>query len=586
MEEESRGFGPGLGSREVAFPWGGSSLADRSPVKLITEIFMTHTFSKFICSAVAAIILPATVMAAPDPNFHIYLALGQSNMQGAAPVQEQDRTLHPRVQVLQSENCSQFSERYGQWRAPFQPLIRCPTSPGGLGPGDSFARTMADAAGENVTIGIVGGAYGGAAIEYFLKDCASHNACTPPYGAIGGAPNNGNSGGYVWVLDLARRAQEVGVIKGIIFHQGESNSGQATWLNRVNQYVTDLRNDLGLDPQEVPFIAGELPYTGCCIGHNQLVRQIPQYVENGHWVSADGGLGDRGDALHWDSAAVREMGLRYAAKMLEVANLGPEDCGTQGGVPVCCSIEADPDGDGLGVQNGDETCVVTEATRGWHPPNPADVVVAINVGGGAEPFSFEGIWYSADQFYQGGTTHATQDTIAGANGSAIYSTERYGDFSYTIPLANGNYTVQLGMVEIYQTNPGARAFNVQIEGEPVLNNLDIFASVGHDTLLLSDLIAVSINDGTLDIEVESVVDNGTLSSILVRKVDPTASSSSSTAASSVSSTSSSSSISSSSASNPSSEAAAPSPPTSGGALGWLLLLGLGVFSLRSANRRG
>lgn len=547
---------------------------------------MKNLFKNTICATVAALLLPTTAMAAPDPNFHIYLALGQSNMQGAAPVQEQDRVIHPRVQVLQSENCSEFSERYGQWREPFQPLIRCPTSPGGLGPSDTFSRTMADAAGDSVTIGIVGGAYGGAAIEYFLKDCASHNACTPPYGAIGGAPNNGNSGGYLWVLDLARQAQEVGVIKGIIFHQGESNSGQATWLNRVNQYVTDLRNDLGLDPQEVPFIAGELPYTGCCIGHNQLVRQIPDYVENGHWVSADGGLGDRGDSLHWDSAAVREMGLRYAAKMLEVADLGPADCGTQGGVPICCSIDADPNGDGMGVQNGDEACVVTEATRGWHPPNPENVAIAINVGGSGEPLSFDGIWYSPDQFFTGGTTNATQDAISGANGSEIYSSERYGDFSYSIPLANGDYTVQLGMVEIYQTNPGARAFDVAIEGETVLDNLDIFATVGHDSLLLSDPITTSINDGALNIEVNSIVDNGTLSSILVYQAGATESSSSSAASSNNSSeASSSSSTASSEASTSSSEASEPTPPTSGGSINWLILLGLGVIALRQTHRR-
>jgi hypothetical protein len=58
------------------------------------------------------------------------------------------------------------------------------------------------------------------------------------------------------------------------------------WLTHVQTYITSLRNDLGLDPAEVPFIAGELPYTGCCASsHNPLVHQIPDYVENGHWVS-------------------------------------------------------------------------------------------------------------------------------------------------------------------------------------------------------------------------------------------------------------------------------------------------------------
>src|SRR5690606_10301609 len=207
-----------------------------------------------------------------------------------------------------------------------------------------------------------------------------YGECNAPYGAINGAPSGG---GYQWVLDLARKAQTVGVIKGIIFHQGESNSGQSTWTGRVNEYITDLRADLGLNADDVPFIAGELPYTGCCSGHNNLVRQIPNVVANGHWVSADGGLGDKGDQLHWNSAAVREMGTRYAAKMLEVANLGPAEpvsCGTEDGNPICCNISADPDGDGWGTQNDGETCLITPDTTGYIPPNADDIVAAINIG--------------------------------------------------------------------------------------------------------------------------------------------------------------------------------------------------------------
>lgn len=494
---------------------------------------------KALCMLVGAAFWSATTVAAPDPNFHIYLLLGQSNMEGSANIESQDRAEHPRVRVLQSENCSGISTPYGQWRVATPPLIRC-GSGGGLGPGDTFGKVMADAAGEGVTIGLVGGAYGGASIEYFLKNCDAHGACSPPFGNISGAPNGGN-GGYGWVLDLAQRAQEVGVIKGFIFHQGESNSGQSSWLERVDQFVADLRSDLGLNADEVPFIAGELPYTGCCIGHNSLVRQIPSRIANGHWVSADGGLRDKGDALHWDAAAVREMGNRYAAKMLEVGNYGPVDCGVQNGTSVCCDISADPDGDGIGEQNDGQQCVVTEDTRGWHPPNPDDVVVALNVGSSGDPQLFDGIWYAADQYATDGTVNATEDTISGAQGSTIFNSERYGDFSYQIPVSSGDYTVQLGMAEIYQTDAGARAFNVDIQGNRVIEGLDIFARVGHDALLLTEPFEVSVYGDRLDIEVTALIDNGTLSSILVREASTGGAASSQ--ASSVSSSASSSGVS-------------------------------------------
>lgn len=269
---------------------------------------------------------------AGEPEFHIYLALGQSNMQGAAHLPDQPIS-HPRVMVLQGQNCSEHTVRYGEWRNHFQPMIRCregdrpkpdgSSAPIGLSPADSFAVAMAEAAGPNVTIGIVGAAYGGSTIEAHLPDCGSF--CKPPYGDVNGAPVvNGTTPLYAWIKDLATKAQKRGTIKGIIFHQGESNSGQQAWLTGVQTYITSLRNDLGLNAADVPFIAGELPRTGCCASHNSLVQQIPDYVENGHWVSSgpmpDGTvLGDRGDSLHWSTFSAIEMGKRYAQKMLEVS---------------------------------------------------------------------------------------------------------------------------------------------------------------------------------------------------------------------------------------------------------------------------
>ena len=464
----------------------------------------------------------ASVGAAPDPNFHIYLMVGQSNMEGSAPIQEQDKYTHPRVQVLQSQTCG--SNIYGTWRPALPTLIRCPRSNGGLGPGDTFGDAMAAATPDSITIGLVGTAYGGARIQYFMPDCGGY--CKPPFGAIAGAPNNG-TGGYQWVLDLAKKAQQKGVIKGIIFHQGESNSGQSDWPQRVNTFVTALRKDLGLSADDSPFIAGELPYTGCCKGHNTQVNKIPNVVANGHVVSAgpENGqtLDHKGDRLHWNSAAVRVMGKRYAAKMLEVANIEPKDCGTQDGVPVCCNITADPDGDLIGRQN-DKMCVVTPDTQGWQEPNPSDVIAAINVGGGAS--SFDDISYQADKYFAGdGQVYTTPDVVAGANGSEIYNSERYGEFSYNIPVENGDYIVTLGFVELYQTAENTRLFDVVIEDTIAIAGLDVFSKVGHDNLFLSDAFRASVFDGSLDIDINKITNNGTLSSILIRQAPAMASSS-------------------------------------------------------------
>ncbi|MBX2857849.1 MAG: sialate O-acetylesterase [Cellvibrionaceae bacterium] len=275
--------------------------------------------------------LPAR--AEPDPNFHIYLALGQSNMQGAAHIADEGHITHPRVRVLQGQNCKEDNWAYGQWRDHFHPVIRCreglrkrpdgSTGPTGLSPVDTFAIVMAEHSGPQVTIGLVGAAYGGTDIKAHLPNCAEFKACKPPYGDISGAPIiDGTTPIYYWILDLAKKAQQTGVIKGIIFHHGESNSGQEAWLSYTAQYISRLRKDLKLDPKQVPFIAGELPRTGCCAAaHNPLVRKLPEFIENAHWVSSgarrDGAiLGDRSDKLHWGTFAVKEMGKRYAKKMI------------------------------------------------------------------------------------------------------------------------------------------------------------------------------------------------------------------------------------------------------------------------------
>lgn len=271
-----------------------------------------------------------------EPEFHIYLAVGQSNMQGAAHLPD-DPPFHERVQVLQSETCPSSdgnSHPYGEWREMFAPIVMCKEGtrplpgggaevPIGLGPADSFAVAMAEASGPNVTIGIVGAAHGDTSINQHLPGCTSN--CLPSWANnINGAPVvNGTTPLFEWVVDLGKKAQEMGEIKGIIFHQGENDAGDASWPGKVNQYVTALRTELGLDAAEVPFIAGELPYTGgSASSHNPLVQQIPSVVENGYYVSGepmgDGTvLGDRGDGIHWSTESVIEMGKRYAAKMLE-----------------------------------------------------------------------------------------------------------------------------------------------------------------------------------------------------------------------------------------------------------------------------
>jgi hypothetical protein len=240
-----------------------------------------------------------------DPNFHIFLLIGQSNMEGVPAAEEQDEVENPRVKVLAYDDCENLGHTYDRWYTARPPLHSCKF---GLGPGDYFGKALA-AALPNATIGLVPNAIAGVDIDFFRKGVVSRrrNEFKIP-------PDNHWSGAYDWVISRARLAQCVGVIRGILFHQGESDAGQEAWIGKVKGIVEDLRTDLNLG--DVPFLAGELLHDGSCERHNDIIVRLPSHITNAHVVSASGLRGF--DQCHFDAAAQRTLGQRYADKLLEV----------------------------------------------------------------------------------------------------------------------------------------------------------------------------------------------------------------------------------------------------------------------------
>ena len=75
---------------------------------------------------------PIKLMAQPDPNFHIYICIGQSNMEGNPRPEAQDlENVSPRFLTMQSVDCG--DNKMGEWRTAVPPLARCHT---GLTPAD------------------------------------------------------------------------------------------------------------------------------------------------------------------------------------------------------------------------------------------------------------------------------------------------------------------------------------------------------------------------------------------------------------------------------------------------------------------
>jgi hypothetical protein len=158
----------------------------------------------------------------------------------------------------------------------------------------------------------------------------------------------------------------------------------------------------------------------------------------------------------------------------------------------------------------------------------------------------------ADNWFSGGTTYTTSASVdvsglgSGAPPAAVFQSERYGNFTYTIPnrTPNSAYTVTLYFVESYVTSSGARLFNVSINGSQVLSSFDIYATAGGSNRAIARTFNATANgSGQIVIQFSSVTQNPKVNAI---SVVPGGSSSSSSGSSGGSSSSGSSSSSSSS----------------------------------------
>lgn len=122
--------------------------------------------------------------------------------------------------------------------------------------------------------------------------------------------------------------------------------------------------------------------------------------------------------------------------------------------------------------------------------------------------------YSADYGSDGGGTASVEDPIANTTDDTLYQSERYGNFSYEIPVGSGTYSVTLKFAETYFEAEDSRVFDVDIEGVKVIDDLDIYAVAGHDTAYDLNFIT-TVSDGALNIVFTNEVDNAKICAIKV-----------------------------------------------------------------------
>ncbi|WP_166647334.1 sialate O-acetylesterase [Prosthecobacter fusiformis] len=230
----------------------------------------------------------------PKEKLDLYLLIGQSNMAGRGLLDTEKSVSKLRVLKFSPNN---------KWTYGVEPLHYDKPAAVGAGLGMSFAREMADA-NRGVTVGVIPCAVGGTPLERWVK------------------------GGdlYAQALERARLAMKDGTLKGILWHQGEGDSGDEgkskSYADRLAKMIVDLRADLGAG--EVPFVAGKLgeflametkTQTPCYWPLvNEQIASIPSRVAKTAVVESTG-LKDKGDKVHFDTPSLRTFGVRYAEAM-------------------------------------------------------------------------------------------------------------------------------------------------------------------------------------------------------------------------------------------------------------------------------
>ncbi len=145
-----------------------------------------------------------------DTNFFVFFCFGQSNMESGGRMEEMDRTVDRRFQVLADLDASNRGRKKGQWYDAVPPLA---AKGSGICLVDYFGRTMVSNLPQNIRVGVVKVSVPGCKIELFERDTYTNYAVT----AQSWMKNlvkayDGNT--YQYLVDLAKQARRMVLSRG------------------------------------------------------------------------------------------------------------------------------------------------------------------------------------------------------------------------------------------------------------------------------------------------------------------------------------------------------------------------------------
>lgn len=234
-----------------------------------------------------------------DSNFHIYLLMGQSNMSGRGEITTTFSSIPNNKILTLNKEC--------KWVIAKHPL-HFDKSVAGVGPGLKFAQEMLKVTDDKVSIGLVPCAVGGTSINKWQKGAYDARTETHPYDDA---------------IVRIKQAMQKGIIKGVIWHQGESDSKDINgYLKKLKQLILTIR-EVVQNPN-LPFVVGELGrYNDSYQAINLEIQKVESLLPLTAVVSSRN-LKDIGDHTHFNSGSATKLGKRYAKAMKSLLKEAPE----------------------------------------------------------------------------------------------------------------------------------------------------------------------------------------------------------------------------------------------------------------------
>jgi hypothetical protein len=232
----------------------------------------------------------------PDmQNLWVFIMAGQSNMAGRGIVEPNDTIANKRILSINQKGELVIAKEPLHWYEPERTGLDC---------GYSFAMTLIRKISGNKSVLLIPTAVGGSSISQWLGDSMYRNVKL-----------------FSNFKEKTEIAKQFGVIKGILWHQGESDANEKDiplYKQRLSLLFSKFRATVGNN--DLPILLGELgSFSDDPLNFDSINKQIHAYAgeDKNTLVISTKDLKDKGDHLHFNSEGQRKMGKRFAEAWLK-----------------------------------------------------------------------------------------------------------------------------------------------------------------------------------------------------------------------------------------------------------------------------